>query len=207
MKLESSEKFLDWFDGSIVVDERGKPLEVFRGQHGSKSNSLESRRGSFSFSDREVAEFYALHPNDARIDSFAKNPRVISAYVRIVNPFIDSPDDPFIDLSAIRDALGFAEVSRIAVKFSSDIQNTDLWDEEFSKHYKDVKSLLKDRPKIVGELYFYSYRLFDDQAEVLKIKSYGFDGAISSLTGAHAGTPEYRVFDEDAVWVTGIEEI
>ncbi len=189
--------FRDWFGDSKVVDTDGKPLVVYRGEHGISDEQIQSRRGSISFGNKEAADLYAKNPND-RGDKAAA-PRVIPAYLRIENPIVNDSSDPFIDLATIERALGRDEAVRIARKFAGDIVHTNNWEEGFAEQYDSVGSMLDAEPDRVGELYFDVFRLLDDASEVAKLKAAGFDGAIHGGNGETALETEYRVFDRSQI--------
>ena len=195
--VTNTPEFKRWFGDSKVVDEKGKPLIVYRGEHGPGSGEVESRAGSISFGSREAANLYAESPNDRRETAVA--PRVMPAYLRIEKPFIDNRDDPFIDLGELERRLGRKEAARIARKFADDIEYTGNWDENFRGKYESVADLLARDPQRLGELYFDAYKLFDDGAEVARIKAAGYDGAIHVGNGETAGELEYKVFDRSQI--------
>lgn len=189
--------------GSLVVDAQGKPLLVFRGEHGAGHNGeFQSRLGSLSFTDeRAIAEVYANEPNDFRMDRTAVEPRVIEAYLDIRNPFINNPDDPFLELGRIEEVLGRDEAVQAATEFSSDIANTGNWQEDIDAagKYGTPAQFVRDHPDRVGELYFDAYRLLDSPEWVAKLKAKGFDGAIHVGNGESGTAIEYKVFDASQV--------
>jgi hypothetical protein len=182
-----------WFGKSVVTHE-GKPLVVYRGEHGVPPESgFQSRLNSLSFGDQNAANTYAMHPNDRR--DFVEAPRVTPGYLKIENPIIHNTDDPFVDLSHLQSKLGTDEAMRIARKFDSDIQYTGNWDENYSHQYDNVKHLLDQKPDELSNLYFDAHKYLDDPEEVLRLKQRGFDGAIHMGNGETATDLEYRIFD------------
>lgn len=189
-----TQAFKNWFDGSVVVDETGAPLVVYRGQHGANDN-IETKLGSLSFGSKEAADTYAMDPNDTGMT--AEAPKVYPVYLRIKNPLmIDRHGDPFIDLSTIEKALGREEAVRVAEKFSGSITNTDNWYDILEQTGAiSVRDFVTKFPERVGELYFEAYEYLDDAEEVAKLKAAGYDGAIHGGSGETAGDTEYKVFD------------
>lgn len=188
--------FSDRFAGSKVVDADGKPLLVFRGEHGRPDGRrFQSRHGSISFGDLAAAKIYASSPNDHR--DWVHEPRIMPAYLRISKPIMDCETDPFIDLTIIEKALGRDEAIRIAHKFADHIENTGYWYELSQKlRGQGVADLLKRHPAKLAELYFQAFNYLDDAAEVAILKRAGFDGALHCGMGENATDPEYKVFDE-----------
>lgn len=198
--VESSgaDHFTEWFGSSVARDECGLPLVVYRGEHGSPDYIFQSKIGSMSFGSVEAANIYATHPNDLSMIAIA--PRVLPVYLKIENPIINSPDDPFIDLSILDRKLGFSEATRIALKFADHIMNTDCWNEisgETGMH--SIDELVARAPDRLLELYFNAYILLDDIDEVEKLRKCGFDGAIHMGNGETFDQVEYKVFSLDQV--------
>lgn len=86
-ELLSSRAFLDWFGTSTVVTETGAPLMIF---HGTAREDREFR--SSRHYDLEGAYFtpcYREAKSHAHMDSSidCEQPYVISAFVRLINPF------------------------------------------------------------------------------------------------------------------------
>jgi len=176
--------------------QENKPIEVevYRGQHG--SSELESRLGSFSFTENpETAKIYSESPNNKEMDSYAKNPTIIKAKISIKNPVINTPDDPFIDIMRVSEILGEVKAKEIAIKYSDQIKYTNNWEENYSE-FESVKELLKERPEELKNLYLDAYNLFDDSDVVKAFKEKGYDGAVHAGVGENSMEPEYRVFDK-----------
>ncbi len=188
-------EFHKWFGDSKVVDDKGEPLVVYRGEHGLNDGDIHSRSGSISFGSKEAASLYAEHPNNVKENP--KAPRVTPAYIKIENPAMNAPNDPFIELGLIEKLLGKDEAIRIAKKFSDDIENTNNWQDDLSEKYATVEDYLKKNPRALENLYFDAYKLFDDPEEVGKFRAAGFDGAIHAGSGATAHEVEYKVFKQN----------
>lgn len=183
-------------DDGTVKDKEGKPLVVFRGQHG--KSEVESRLGSISFSDTESdAKIYSESPNNKTLDATAKNPNVIKANISIKKPVINTPDDPFIEMSVVKDILGEERAKEIAIKNSEFITDTNNWEENYSD-YSSVEELLKAKPEELGKLYMNAFPIFDDIEIVKEFKEKGYDGAIHAGYGEGDGA-EYKVFSPEQV--------
>jgi hypothetical protein len=195
--------FKAWFGKSRAVDAGRAPVLVFRGEHGEADIPLvgaHSRRGALSFGSLAAANVYAADPNDPIHDQTAAAPRVVPAFLRIEHPLIDTPEDPFLELSVLRQALGPAQCRRIAAKFADAIADTGNWDEHFAPRFPSVAAFLEQASDDdLDELYFYAYRLMDDPQEVELLRQAGFDGAIHGGAGSNALEPEYKVFSPEQV--------
>jgi hypothetical protein len=194
-KTETPE-FKRWFGKSKVVDSEGKPLPVYRGEHGEED--LKTRLASYSFGSPETASTYAMQPNDRVKDKEAKNPRVMKVYLRIENPFIES-DDPFIDFSQIGKAFNKQECEALALKFADAIMHTNNWEERSEELGVDTVEEFIEAGGDLENLYFDAYRFFNDFEVVDKLKSLGFDGAIHEGNGESSMELEYKVFSLNQV--------
>lgn len=185
---------------TLVVDDDGAPLVVYRGEHGDNQglpgdNLFQSRLGSISFGSAEAASFYAEEPNNRNDRPVA--PRVYPAFLSITNPIIHNLDDPFIDLRALEAAMGREHALRIACKFANAIQNTNCWEEMAAElGIVCVEEAAQDYPERLLEAYFDVFYLLDDPDEVRILQEHGFDGAIHMGNGETADELEYRIFDE-----------
>ncbi|MHB1910180.1 MAG: ADP-ribosyltransferase-containing protein [Nitrososphaerales archaeon] len=188
-----------WFDGSLVRDEEGKPLVVYRGEHGNTRTGEEfsSLLASLSFGTSEVASEYALAPNVGKHIPIA--PRVYPCYLRIVNPVLNNPNDAYMEFSDIEDKFGRNVAIRFAIRFSEYIEHTSNWGENYSEEYASVEELLRQRPETIRNLYMWAFPLLDDFEFVELAKSKGYDGAIHAGTAASLGTIEYKVFHHSQV--------
>jgi hypothetical protein len=167
---------------------------AYRGQHGRKTGQLETRQAAVYFGDEVVAERYARNPNQR--GDVPVEPHVFVAKVKLYRPFINNPNDPFLELSDVINQLGSFEAERIARKFASHIMQTNHWESTFSK-MTGVEELLRRKPAALKDLYFPAYWFLSDRVEVEKLKAAGYDGAIHGGSGASALTTEYCVFDAD----------
>ncbi|MGY3582199.1 hypothetical protein [Bradyrhizobium sp. USDA 4350] len=188
------------FEDSRVIDEDGAPLLVFRGEHGARDdNFVQCRVAAISFGTLEAAVTYATKPNSYS-DNPPKEPRVLPAFLSLRRPFINDPDDPFVDLGMVQKVLGYEEALRVGRKFADAIENTNNW-EDISEELRTVKTpnptvlgWLRKRPD-VSRLYFDAYDYFDDEKEMSKLRALGFDGAIHAGTSETFSQREYKVFD------------
>jgi hypothetical protein len=197
----SAPAFRRWFNGSKVVDDNGKPLVVYRGEHGRQkgdSGGFQSRLGSISFGSREAANTYSTMPNN-HADNVVEA-RVYPVYLRIENPVVNDSSDPFIDLSHIEKKLGREEAERIAIEHEGHLTNTNNWDEISDElGVSDVQSLIESHPDRLGDLYLDVYPVLDDRTFVQKAMKAGYDGAIHGGMGETSGETEYRVFSDTSV--------
>ncbi len=194
-----SDAFKKWFGDSKVVDENGKPLIVYRGQHGD-SDDIETKLGSITFGSAEIASNYAINPNDR--NAKVKSPKLFPVYLSIKNPLMHSADDPFIELGDVWSKLGKETAMRAAIDNADRIYNTSVWADDYSEKYRSVEELIAINPAQIRELYVEAFPLFDSPWFVEAAKSAGFDGAIHGEYGYHteAGEhAEYRVFDKSQI--------
>lgn len=204
-----------WLSLSWAVNDQKEPLRVYRGQHGGTSHDssavgLQSTLASITFTpDPAVASTYAMRPNDWRLAPVA--PRVIPAYLDIRQPIFWLEDEPFVDFSMLSFALGADTALRFARKFSSHVEDTNLWADELSPLFKSVDDFLNNHPERVNELYVQAWVLLDDFAFVQAAKDAGYDGAMSLGSGESALIAEYRIFDvaqykPAAEWQTAVDK-
>ena len=193
--------FKRWFGKSKVVDSAGKPLMVFRGEHGETADgALRTAVGSYTFTDSpEVASTYAQQPNNRKLSPEAEQARVVPAYLKLENPIINTPDDPFMELGDVAKAIGRDQAISFAREHADHIMNTSNWLDNFADEYKSVGDLLSKRPEAINDLYMDAYPLLDDPKFVAAAKAAGYDGAIHAGNGESADAVEYRVFDADQV--------
>jgi len=119
---------------------------------------------------------------------------VHAVYLSIKNPFIEA-DDPFIDFEYIAKKLGQDSAIKYALKVSSNIENTNNWEENYSSEYYSVKELLESKPEEIKNLYVDAFLLFDDKEFTREVKDAGYDGGIFEGVGENSGEQEYHVFD------------
>jgi hypothetical protein len=189
-------EFRLWFGDSVVVDENGEPLVVYRGQHGARGD-VESRLPSISFGSAEAASLYAESPNN-RADT-AEAPVVFPVYLSIQKPIINDPTDPMIDLSVLIDGIGFEATADLAQREAGRLEQTGAWEEGFAGEFEDVADVIARAPDRLGELPLDAYVALDDAATVAALRAAGFDGAVHVGNGATAEEVEYRVFDQAQV--------
>lgn len=200
-RMARTPEFTKWFGDSLVVNADGTPKVVYRGEHGADGGiDFQSRLASLSFGTIEVANAYAGEPNESA-DS-AEAPRLYPVYLRIENPLMNDPSDPFIELGYVADKLGMDVAESAARKFAPEIEGTDNWEENFADEYDSVDQLLDERPEAVRELYTLAWRFFDMPEFVNAAKKAGYDGAIHAEYGTHSENEEgaeYKVFDQAQV--------
>ncbi len=181
-----------------VTDEEGEPVIVWRGEHGLREDQdeeFQTRVGSLSFGSLATATVYAKDPNDKTKDRVAKDPRVQGYTIAINNPFINSKDDPFVDVSEIRRKLGPSAVRHVVENLGDRIMNTNNWEEHFAEEFDSPADVLAKAPERVDKLYLDLYAVLDDAEMVKRMKRKGYDGAIHQGMGENFDEIEYRIFD------------
>jgi len=187
-------------DHGLITDEDGKPLVLYRGQHGSKS--IQTRLPSISFGTESAALIYSNSPNDRIKDTVAKNPSVLRAHLKIKKPVLNDSEDPFMDLSVLIGAVGDKVARAAAIRHADHIENTNNWDDISSETRIDfVEQFLEKHPGRLADLYLNAFPLFDDPEVIDALKEASFDGAIYGGVGDNALEVEYRVFDKDQIVV------
>ncbi|MEX3983684.1 hypothetical protein AB4Y45_32400 [Paraburkholderia sp. EG287A] len=194
--MSSASAITVWGTSSKVVDQHGRLLPVFRGQHGTAGHCAETLCASLSFGSARAASVYALQPNDH--SKTPQHPKVFPVFLDIRNPFVDCESDPFMDLSHYAGIFGLAETHRLALKFKDHIYNTNAW-EEVHEEFESLEALIVSGSERLMELCLQVYPLLDDADEVARLCEKGFDGAIHCGSGETAMEPEYRVFSKDQV--------
>lgn len=200
--ITNTPAFKRWFGNSLVVDEGGDPLVVYRGEHGkTEDGDVQTLIGSYTFiAERDIANTYAESPNDYRVQPEAS--RVVPAYLRIENPVINNRDDPFWEFSDIIEKFGLEEAKRLAIKHADSIENTGNWMDDEDGQYAgldSVKQLVKEKPELISTLYMDAYPLLDDKEFVELATSKGYDGGIHVGNGESAMETEYRVFSKNQI--------
>lgn len=173
---------------------------AYRGEHGEVAD-LSTRHGAITFCNEfRTCEEYARFPNNAH--DTPVDPRVLVGQLAIQNPFINQPDDPFIDGSHLVNLLGYDEAIRIACKFAEHIQNTNQWERISEDHPAvTVEEYLGYHHAHIYNVYFSAYPYFDCVEEVEKLKQLSYDGAIIACCGLGAGAVEYRPFSVEQITV------
>ena len=179
----------------LKAKEEGFDIENvrYRGQHG-ESPDIETKVGSISFGDAEAASLYAQQPNVS--SDVAQASKVFPSFLKIENPIINAPDDPFMDFSILSDAIGFDKAKKYFIKHEDDVMNTGNWEENFMDEYDSVADVPDSR---LSELYMQSYTILDDPSAVKDMKAAGFDGAIHMGSGETFDQTEYKVFDKSQI--------
>ena len=179
----------------LKAKEEGFDIENvrYRGQHG-ESPDIETKVGSISFGDAEAASLYAQQPNVS--SDVAQASKVFPSFLKIENPIINAPDDPFMDFSILSDAIGFDKAKKYFIKHQDDVMNTGNWEENFMDEYDSVADVPDSR---LPELYMQSYTILDDPSAVKDMKAAGFDGAIHMGSGETFDQTEYKVFDKSQI--------
>ncbi|WP_312271590.1 LPD23 domain-containing protein [Pseudomonas sp.] len=193
-----SVSFDQWFEGSHVTNAQGRPLLVYRGEHGIRDKGVgavfQSRLGSLSFGDFDTALLYATEPNDYRDNVY--EPRVIPAYLAIKSPILVT-EDPYIDFSTLITAVGYEKALQVAISLKDAITETQAWHD--LQTGEELEPYLAQNPEALGSLYALTYQVLDRHLVVEWLKQAGFDGAIYGGSGANTGKVEYRVFHPSQV--------
>jgi ParB-like chromosome segregation protein Spo0J len=197
-KQSETSNFKAFFKGSKVVDAKGQPLLVYRGEHSSRERDIQHREAAISFAgDRDTASLYAEKPNNR--DDRGGYSRVYPAYLRITNPVINDAFDPFLDMSVLVDAIGADAARAAALRNAEFITETNNWEENFSK-YASVAELLEKRPDAINEIYGLAFPFLADPIVIKALKAKGFDGAIHGGMGENSEQAEYKVFDRSQIY-------
>lgn len=176
---------------------------VYRGQYGSKSNKIETRLPSITFSNLESAMQYAISPNN--FNDNVINPRIILAKVTINNPVIDAKDC-FADFDLLIEKLGEEFIWKMAEKHSEQIYLTDNWQSNYGE-YKTISNLKANNKNAIYDLYMNVYALLDDNEFISKSIANGYDGAIHIGNGFTHDTLEYRAFNNNQIEILKVLEI
>ena len=101
--MESSDKhskeFLKWFRGSKIVDKKGKPKLLFRGDR----PGVKSFKGPniFLFDDPKMAKFYTKYRTNSLmpVDNIGTSSGLYSAYVNMKKPLIiDAKEESWLEI-------------------------------------------------------------------------------------------------------------
>lgn len=180
----------------------GKPLRLYRGECAHPHHDVpKSNLRALYFGDVNTANIYS----DATTNSGNYyTSRVFPVHLILERPFINQPNDPFLELSHVRGTLGINEAKRIAIRFAKWVEETDQWRDRVNNNnkYKGVADYLT-KGGSVDLLYFQAYRFFDSLMEVNRLRKRGYDGAIHRGSGiGSADTTEYCVFSRNQVYFT-----
>jgi hypothetical protein len=184
---------------------------AFRGEHGPLcvNTVCNSRQTALYFSTRPVAVAYATSPNrpgDAAID-----PRILKCGLSIKSPFIYQTNDAYLNLSDVVEKLGEDEAFRIAKKFKASILQTayfTVYAGTPPEGWEPPKDISDETIRLtLTNLYFQAHHFFDDNEEVVRLVTAGYDGAVHRGCGESAFATEYCVFSETSIYPQFIEFI
>lgn len=187
----------------LVKDLRGKPVTFYRGSidHPDCADARSTTTAIYFSASKDVANMYAmpLHPVAEPMFVGLTN-RINIAHLSMEKVFVASHSDPYLELSHLEEHLGYAEATRIAEKFKLWVMGTDAWrDINIGGRYKSPQEYF-DTGGELCDLCLQAWPFFADDAEVEKLKSLGYDGAIHGGCGfASAGTTEYCVFSPSQI--------
>lgn len=182
----------------LLKNSEGGDLIVYRGECCSADiSTVRSKLPSIYFGTVETANVYA------KGSFFTGTPRVYPVRLSMERPFINQPNDPFLDVSTLMELLGFDRAYGLALKYSTLIEATDHWRERLNKdeRYSSLEDYLAGWPENkLGGLYFQAYPFFTDWANIQVLVRLGYDGAIHAGSGiGSAGLPEYCVFNKSQI--------
>lgn len=181
----------------------GKHLKLYRGECNHPHYKVpKAFPRAMYFGELSTAEAYSEYETQTG-DYYTS--RIFEVHLVLNRPFIDQPQDPFLEMGAVAQRLGLSEARRIAIRFAKYIEETDNWQLEINpdKKYKGVADYIHAPIGDVTKLYFQAYRFFDSLMEVRRLKLLGYDGAIHAGSGsASEGKVEYCVFDQKQVYFT-----
>ena len=175
-------KFQTWFKGSVVVDDSGSPLVVYHGTRDLEFSAFDSCKisdnGRF-----EGAGFY-FTTDKSVANGYGENGRVISAFLRIINPLPYS--SPAFDTTQMTNLI------LSAAKIESTTEDTS-WQDGFLSNFTDTYSTNLHGAAAKAATYFESESTALDQLGSLMgagvaalvcnqalFESLGYDGYVSS---------------------------
>lgn len=158
----------------------------YRGEHGHTDNLVHTRLPSISFGSLTAAKRYATHPNHST--DTVHQPRILSAYLDIVNPIFNQPDDPFIDLDRLEELLGTQTTVELFIRHFDTIRNTNSWESLSPEDTSDWQSITQRLSCLI-------YPLLDDPWFIEQCRCRGYDGAFYRGSGETRDEMEVRVFD------------
>ena len=174
--------------------------QVYRGEYGTNQH-ISTLLGSITFSNSiDVAKKYAKYPSPMS--------KIYYATIKIINPWINNKDDPFIDFdTSIVPILGEVRAKEIALKYSDYIVNTQNWQENYLEEYdEDIERFLRENPSEINGFSMLVWPLLDDSEIVKDLKILGYDGAIYAGFGSYRPDTlddiEYRIFDSSQILIS-----
>lgn len=180
----------------------GQYLRLFRGECAHPHHKTpKSNLRALYFGTVETANIYAESTTNS---GNYYTSRVFPVHLILERPFINQPDDPYLELGHVRMLLGGSETKRIAIRFAKFIEETDNWRERQNpnNNFKGVADFLYQGGS-VDDLYFQAYRFFDSFMEINRLRKLGYDGAIHRGSGrGSADATEYCVFSRKQVYFT-----
>lgn len=181
----------------------GNALRLYRGScsHPNQDTPRAYLRALY-FGDVDTANIYA----EATVNSGNYyTSRVYPVHLVLERPFINQPNDPFLELGYVADLLGIGEAKRIAIRFAKYIEETDNWQYTINPggEWSSVAAYVNSDPDAVKYLYFQAHRFFDSFMEINRLRRLGYDGAIHRGSGSgSADATEYCVFSRSQVYFT-----
>ena len=171
--LTKTPGFKKFFGKSKVVDEKGAPLKVYRGEYsmkGEEPRELETKnRATLTFTDAKgVADVYATDPNAYNDAEGMTGQNTGSYYINIEKPLdLTRYDEPVAELDALRRQVP----KEYHAELHAALDKATSWREEGM----EVSGSSAD---MAGDVITDSYRLADSEELVAVLKKAGFDGMI-----------------------------
>lgn len=184
-----------------AVNEEGTPKLLYRGEFGLKAQAkpqLEAQNCIVSFGSCEVGNDYACAFGREEQPMLA---RVYPVYLNITKPFVNDPDDPYVDYTQLVSLLGEKDAKHFFLKHQETAMSNGNWLNKvnYPEQFKDIRDLAERAPERLNELYIHVFALMEDAKFVRLLKDAGYDGAITCTDTDHEDTAEYWVFDPSAV--------
>lgn len=177
-------------------------VEAYRGEHGHRGLLLQTRLASISFGSHFAATEYARSPN--RREDVVVDPRIVRGLLTMERPFLNTPDDPFLELDFLGHVLGVEQARSVACQFHRYIEETDHWRDTYAQRHESVESLITQMPTALSDLYLLAYPVLDNHVFIDVLRKHGFDGAIHGGSGCTAGEGEYKLFDRSQIKVLDV---
>lgn len=188
---------------AFVVPPHDPNTVVYRGEFAFPDiDSIMSWGQAIYFGTQRTANIYAEVPNKPQYLERGCVGRVYPARLVINNPFVNQPNNPYLDLDVFADRFGLDRAVSVALKFSEAIKDTTNWVERINPdgRYSSVREYLFWNKEKVRNLYFAAFQYFNEEMEIYWLRALGYDGAIHQGTGwGSAEEPEYCVFDKSQI--------
>jgi len=183
---------------SDTEEAEAMPLyRAFRGEHGALADlgeKFQTRLGALSFGDAKTANHYAMSPNVS--SDVPVQPRVYPSNVRIDNPVINNPEDPFLPFTDLEKATGFDHAKKVFTDLAG-LNESEYIDDMLEEYGVDSIDQLPD--DALRQLDVPAFEVFNDPETIQLMKANGYDGGITAGYGDNYDQVEFRPFDEGQV--------